>query len=127
MKALEKLNSLQKVVVSGEIGKAKGKWGGAEVSVVSKLPETSSDSFYPNPKYVVSEKFYLEISWMFEQLKEIFYSDKLLDYLDKYDFFDRLAKAANRGIENDSDDCKSILLEILREAQMIYGELVSNS
>lgn len=127
MKTIEELKRLNELIANNQIGKAKHLWGGADVAVVKEQPKTSPDGFYPDPFFVVSRKFSLEISWMFEQLRDAFYAEKLLDGCSKIEFFGRLARAANRGILRNEEDCSVICTEILEEAQQIYGEITSNS
>ena len=127
MKTIEELKKLNELIVNNEIGKAKYLWGGADVVVVKEQPKTNPNGFYPDPFFVVSAKFSLEISWMFEQLRDAFYAEKLLDGCSKIEFFGRLARAANRGILKNEEDCCVICMEILNEAQQIYGEITSNT
>lgn len=127
MKTIEELKRLNELITNNKIGKAKYLWGGADVAVVKEQPKKNSNSFYPDTFFVVSEKFSFEISWMFEQLKAVFYADNLVDYYRKNEFFGRLARAANRGIFRNSEDRNGICMEILKEAQQIYDEITSNT
>ena len=127
MKTIEELKRLNELIVNKEIGKAKYLWGGADVVVVKEKPRANPNAFYPDPFFVVSAKFSLEISWMFEQLRDAFYAESLLDGCSKIEFFGRLARASNRGILRNPEDCQGICLEILKEAQQIYGEITSNT
>lgn len=127
MKTIEELKRLNELITNNKIGKAKHLWGGADVAVVKEQPKTNPNGFYPDPFFVVSEKFSYEISWMFEQLKAVFYADNLVDYYTKDELFGRLARAANRGIFRNSEDLNGICMEILKEAQQIYGEITSNT
>lgn len=127
MKTIEELKRLNDVILNNKILKAKRAWGGADVAVVREQPEPISGGFYPDPFFVVSKKFSLEISWMFEQLRDAFYAEKLVDYCSKYEFFGRLAQAANRGIHKNNEDCCIICMEILKEAQQMYDEIKTNS
>lgn len=127
MKTIEELKRLEELIVNNKIGKAKHTWGGADVAVVKEQPKNHSNGFYPDPYFVVSQKFSLEISWMLEQLKDAFYAENLLDGCSKIEFFGRLARAANRGILINAEDCCIICMEVLKEAQQIYGEIASNT
>lgn len=127
MKTIEELKRLNELIINKKFEKAKHLWGGADVAVVKEQPKTNPNGFYPDPFFVVSEKFSLEISWMFEQLRDAFYAENLIDGFSKIEFFGRLARAANRGILINAEDCCIICIEILKEAQQIYGEITSNA
>ncbi len=127
MKTNEELKRLNELIINMKIGKAKQPWGGADVVVVKEQPKTNTNGFYPDPFFVVSKNFSLEISWMFEQLRDAFYAENLIDGCSKIEFFGRLARAANRGILRNAEDCCVICMEILKEAQQIYGEITSNT
>ncbi len=127
MKTIDELKRLNEVIENNKIRKAKQLWGGADVVVVKEQPKSNPNGFYPDPYFVVSAKFSLEISWMFEQLRDAFYAENLIDGCSKIEFFGRLARAANRGILRNAEDCCVICMEILNEAQQIYGEITSNT
>lgn len=127
MKTIEELKRLNNAILNDKIEKAAKNWGGADVAVVNRQPRVNPNSFYPDPFFVISTKFSLEISWMFEQLRDAFYCENLLDGCSKIEFFGRLARAANRGIFRNNEDCHVICMEILKEAQQIYGEITSNT
>lgn len=127
MKTIEELKRLNELIVNNKIGKAKHSWGGADIAVVKEQPKAHSNSFYPDLFFVVSANFSLEISWMFEKLRDAFYAEKLIDGCSKGEFFGRLARAANRGIFRNNEDCSVICMEILKEAEQIYGEITSNT
>jgi hypothetical protein len=117
----EKIDLLREIIWSKDITHEAKKtilFGGADISIVSKLP-TQKDSFYGDPLYVVT-KFSKEISWLIYQLKEIFNDD--LDYMNKYPFYGRLAKSANKSISINSENLKKILLDILDEAEKMSKE-----
>ena len=91
MKTIEELKRLNELIINKKFEKAKHLWGGADVAVVKEQPKTNPNGFYPDPFFVVSEKFSLEISWMFEQLRDAFYAENLIDGFSKIEFFGRLA------------------------------------
>lgn len=126
MKTIEELKRLKNAILDNKIGKAKELWGGADV-VVTEQPQKDINSFYPDPFLVVSQKYSLEISWMFEKLRDAFYAEKLIDGCSKLEFFGRLARAANKGIFRNGEDCNNICNEILKEAEQIYEEITSNT
>lgn len=75
-KVIEELDSLAKLVVSGQSGKAQP-WQGADVVVTNaiELGNPEVDSFYPSPRFVVTQ-YVGEVSWLFEKLALIFSNEK---------------------------------------------------
>ncbi len=114
-KRKEWLMILKQQIEEGFIQKAETEWGGADVAVVKEYPETRKDGFYPDPQFVVTS-FSLELSWVLEQLRDIF-SDAL-DYMNKYEFYGQLANAAVKYIEVHGDqNPKELLLAVVNEAE----------
>lgn len=97
----EKLTHLRDQVVAGAYGTARD-WGGADVVIgPPPRPVPKTDGFYPEPEYVVT-KHHRELSWLFEQLRDLF--NPHIDFANKYEFYGRLADAANSHLEEDGDD-----------------------
>jgi hypothetical protein len=121
----EQLDDLDAELASGAVPTAKSLWGGADVMIrkVAPRPKTG-DSFYPEPRVVVTEHAG-EISWMFEKLRDAFYSEDRLDGCSKIEFFGRLANAVLRAIaHSDPPPSGSILCAaVLHEAYAIYDEM----
>ncbi len=121
----EQLKFLSTELATGAIPKASRLWGGADV-IIQKCdpPPSSNDSFYPDPRYVVTEHAH-ELSWIFEKLRGAFYSERRLDGCSKIEFFGRLANAALRTISrSDLPPSASILCAaVLHEAFTIYDEM----
>lgn len=130
MKTIEEITTLRNLIQLSLIGKSERLWGGAYVAVVRNLPKKNPEvvEFYPDPYFVVSKHSGYEISWMFERLRDAFYAENLIDYCSKIEFFGRLARAANRGIEKteDSDVC-TVCTEILNEAERMYSEIMNGT
>ncbi len=117
----DKINRLREIVLTKDItnlSKNTRLFGGADVSIVSKLPDLKED-FYGNPQYVVT-KFSKELSWLIFQLKEIFTDE--LDYLNKYPFYGRLAEKANESIKLKGDNLNTIMTDVLEEAEKMSKE-----
>ena len=117
----ENINALREIILTEDIGKLSKKsplFGGADISIVAKLPD-KKDDFYGDPQFVVS-KYSKELSWLVFKLKEIFKDD--LDYLNKYPFYGRLAERAKKSIEFDSENLNNILLDVLDEADIMCKE-----
>jgi hypothetical protein len=91
------------------------KWGGADTGITDKeIPNTS--------KTVVVTDHYKELSWLFYKLRDAFTG--LIDYIDKYVFYERLAKRAQSYLDSNPDcDPKDLLYDVLDEANDIHKEM----
>ena len=117
----DKIDMLREFILTQDITKEAKKtilFGGADISIVSKLP-THKNSFYGDPLFVVT-KFSKELSWLIFKLKDLFNED--LDYMNKYPFYGRLAESANKSININSENLTKILLDILDEAEKTSKE-----
>ena len=70
-------------------------FGGADVLICKKAPHIDTS------KTIVETQFSKEISWLFEQMRDA-YKGKY-DYLSKFEFFGRMADAANSYIAEHGD------------------------
>ena len=118
------LANLSGEVRASRFERATRAWGGADV-VITTRPTTprDSESFYPPPRNVVTPSA-LELSWLFERLRDIF--SPVLDGTSKIEFYGRLANAANRYlakvdvvVQNPQD----LLLAVAHEAHSILDEM----
>ena len=126
IRVIEELDSLSKLVVSGLSGTAKP-WQGADVVVTNilKLGDTEVDSFYPSPRFVITDHVG-EVSWLFEKLAHIFANQENYSAW-KEEFFGRLGNMANRVIGRDAKtSIIDIQLAILHEAYAIFEEIQSD-
>lgn len=118
------LSVLSDQIQAGRFAKAGREWGGADVVLSRSSPEThSAESFYPQPRYVIS-LFALELSWMFERLRDLF--SPVLDGASKIEFYGRLANAANRyltRVDAASQTVQGLLLAVAHEAFAIRDEM----
>lgn len=108
----EQIEKLETLVRAGKVTKLAAStqpFGGADIMVVGKRPE-AKDSFYGEPTFVVT-KHYKELSWLINQLKEIF-SDRI-DFANKLDFYAWIADTANRSIADKGDQLDTMLLDVL--------------
>lgn len=113
-KRLEQLNVLPKTRKS---------WGGAGVVIAEVYPSTNSGCFYGKPRYVVT-KHALELSWVFGYLKNAFNAENLINCVNKYEFYGRLANAAIRVLKNNKDaSAHELCMKVLDEAFEIYAEI----
>jgi hypothetical protein len=98
-------------------------WGGADVVISPvSLEKASSGGFYPAPRTVVTQ-FSREVSWLFEQLRDIF--SGLLESDSKIEFYGRLANAAKNYQQrvNGGENAKDILRAVLYEAVVMLEEM----
>jgi hypothetical protein len=126
-KVIEELDSLSKLVISGLSGTAKP-WQGADVVItnVLKLGNSEVDSFYPSPRFVVTD-YVSEVSWLFEKLAHIFANEENYGAW-KEEFFGRLGNMANRVIGNDKNtNITDVQLAILHESYAICEEIQSDT
>lgn len=124
MTTLDELNRLQKILEVSPLPRAKGEWGGADVVITREAPPKRAEgAFYPDQRYVVSDHS-LQLSWLFEQLRDAFYAEERLDGGSKIEFFGRLANAANRCIQRSAPLTEhSLYAAVLHEAYAIYEEM----
>ena len=108
----DEVRALAARIANGEIGAARP-WGGADVSIVRRPRNGDPGSFYPDPNYVVT-KHVAELSWLFEQLRDIFYQLGGDIFAWKYDFFGSLAEASIFAIQMGKDETpEQLLLAVL--------------
>jgi len=124
VKTLEELNRLEKVLEEPRLPQVKREWGGADVGIKRKPPAKSANGgFYPDPRYVITEHS-LELSWLFEKLRDAFYAEERLDGCSKIEFFGRLANAANRCIQRSTSlTAHGLFAAVLHEAFAIFDEM----
>lgn len=80
-------------IEAGTIGKSQP-WQGADVVIVEVTPEPTVGGFHPDQRFVETENV-AELSWAFEQLRDIFW--KCEGYgLWKEEFFGRLGNVATK-------------------------------
>ena len=111
----DQLTRLRNQVLAGAIGTARD-WGGADVVIgPPPRPVPTADGFYPDRDYVAT-KHHRELSWLFEQLRDLFVP--YIDYMNKYEFYGRLADSANRFIVKYGDEeQRNVIQAVLHEAE----------
>jgi hypothetical protein len=121
MTSYSDLVALSGCIVKDEIGISKP-WGSADVCIVKRLPKINSGGFYPEPRFVVTDHG-LELSWLFEQLRDIF--KEIEDYgLWKEEIFGRLGNTANRYLtKSPTASARELLLAIMHETFSIIEEI----
>jgi len=114
-------------VEAGRFSRARRPWGGADVVISGTPPEpTGKPGFYPDPRYVVTQ-YDRELSWLFESLRDAF--SEVIDYQSKFEFYGRLADAADRYLIAESTEpqiAKGLLLAVLDEARALAKEWPPN-
>src|SRR4051812_39681583 len=73
----------------------------------------------PRPRAVITP-LAPELAWLFNELKAIF--SGTIDHISKYDFYGRLAEAANEQLAGnekkfDLEACQKLLFAVIREAR----------
>jgi hypothetical protein len=121
-----KLKEIGLLIKAGPIPQSPQYWIGADVQIVQKIEdEKRKPDFYPRNRVLVTP-YAGEFSWLFEQLRDVFYATRAIDYTSKEEFFGRLANAALRHIQKHGAEeltPKPILLAVLSEAFRILEEL----
>src|SRR5271166_4941521 len=118
----EKVEAITANVVAGRIGRSEP-WGGTGIVISATPPQPRAEpGFYRDPQYVVTP-YARQLSWLFNRLRGAF-SDAI-DYLSKFEFYGRLADAANRYNIADSTESQSVeglLVAVLDEAKLMAKE-----
>ena len=102
-------------------------WGGADV-VIGASPAPKSKGWWSNNDISIVTPYCKELSWLFIELRDIFYETPLIDYLNKYEFFGRLADSASKYMESVDDGIGNreiLLLAVHNEAEIILKEMLS--
>lgn len=117
----DKIFDLLKRVELGDIGKA-SPWQGADVVISKKAPSPSVSNFYPDPRFVETE-YVGELSWLFEQLREVFWnSDSYGEW--KEEFFGRLGNTATKFQSVCPDgSVRALLTAVIEEASAMVEEI----
>ena len=125
MKTLNALRQIEPLLASNPLPKAARAWGGADMAISpSSNQDVSSGGFYPAPRCVVTTHT-LEVSWLFEALRDAFYAENRLDGQTKIEFFGRLANAANRCLKkNAAPSAQELCAAILHESFAISAALL---
>ena len=103
-------------------------WVGADIAIDEKAPPKSTDWWPPQDDYVVTP-FCLELSWLFMELRDIFFDASLIDFSNKIEFFGCLADAAIRYMSTVDDgigNTEDLLMSTHKEAKSILKEMLSS-
>lgn len=121
-KVFSQLDQVTQDVQAGNIG-VHEVWGGADVGVLFEPIAKPWESFYPEPRWVITPSA-AEVSWLFFELYWEVFPD-WVDYLNKYEFVGRLANAANRYLDqvDGVESLPDLLLAIIAEARIMAKEM----
>ena len=115
------LVKLSTSIVNGQSGNSK-MWQGADVIITTESPAIAEGGFYPEPRYVVTAHA-SNLSWLFEQIRDIFMEIDDYGYL-KEEIFGRLGNTANRFLSKNPDaNVRETLLAVMHEAFAITEEI----
>lgn len=101
----------------------KNEWGGADVLITSSIKRKNEfKRNYPD-KICVLTRFSIELSWLFFKLRDLY--EHRIDYLNKYFFYGKLAKAANNYLMKCDKNKKiekreDLLMEVFNIAYSFY-------
>jgi len=126
-KALKDLTTLIGRIRNKEYKGTDELWVGADVAIDTKAPPRSTDWWPPQDDYVVTP-YCKELSWLFMQLRDIFYKCQLIDASNKEEFFGRLADAALAYMKTTDDgvgNCETLLLATHHGAEIILKEMLA--
>ncbi len=129
MRTIDELNRLTQILACPQLPSARHEWGGADVVITPMPPpEESEPGFYPEPRYVLTP-YSLELSLLFEKLRDAFYAEERIDGASKIEFFGRLANAANgyRQHATGPTSAHHLCAAVLHEAFAIYDEMEEGS
>ena len=99
-------------------------WNGARTVIARKRPDPLPlEEFYGPPLCVITPHA-RELSWLYGELRDAFYAEKLLDGCSKIRFFERLSRTALHAIgENGDIGAEELCSRTLDEAYRMYQEI----
>lgn len=120
-KSVPQLKKISSDIASGNI-RVSEPWQGADVEIRNNLPKVLTDSFYPAPRFVITEHVG-QLSWLFENLRDAFNNLEGYGFW-KEEFFGRLGNAATRYLSRQPNaKVEKILLAVMHEAFCIAEEM----
>ena len=104
-------------------------WGGADVLIITRMLKEHKEWLDNQPvvlsfgsttpmRRVVVTKYAIELSWLFIQLRELYY--ERINSVSKYDFYGELAQKAIDLINETDNKCSAdeLLFEVLRTSKI---------
>lgn len=121
MDVFAKLMLLSTEIVNGQ-SRNSALWQGADVVITSSAPNVEDGGFYPPSRYVATVHA-SELSWLFEQVRNIFIEINDYGFL-KEEIFGRLGNTANRFLaKNQEANADETLLAVMHEAFAIAEKI----
>ena len=119
----QKITRLKTKIQSNQIGSSES-WIGADVVITEVAPPPTNGGFYPDPRFVET-KFVKELSWLFEQLRDIFWKSEGYGAW-KEEFFGRLGNVATKFQSVCPEGSVSgLLTAVIEEASTMAEEIAS--
>ena len=117
----DQIQALLQKIEAGNVGSATS-WQGADVVILKKAPAPSQGNFYPDQRFV--ETTYVEeLSWLFEQLRDIFWNNEGYGAW-KEEFFGRLGNVATKFQSVCPEaSVKGLLTAVIEEAATMADEI----
>jgi len=120
MKLMTNLETISEKISSGKVGSAKP-WGGANVVICRQQPNSSTEGFYPDPNFVVTNHVE-KVSWLFEQIRDVFCKEDGYGYW-KEELFGRLGNVIDESYSDDPHiSADDLLHSIISEAIVMAAE-----
>ena len=122
--AVENVRKIQNKIDNEPYRNHKTLWAGADVSINSKNSSVKNNSHPFHSHLQINTPYAEQLSWSFYQMRDIFYSQNLIENISKYELFGRLAEVAcdYHRIYGDGNE-KDLLREISNEAMNILKEM----
>ena len=117
------LQKLQEFLESdAPLPKAKKLWIGARVIITLKPQNIQGDfGFYPAPFEIITP-YAQELSWIFNDLRDIFNKENLLNSMNKLFFYGELAECAAEKIKYEAS-ARDLCRAVVERAKEIYKEM----
>ena len=119
----ERLLELARVIATGTKPQSLHPWQGANVIITNTPMQPAPPEPASGGARVVVTMFHLELSWLFESLRDAFFAN--IDHASKIEFYGRLANAANRLLQllGENVDVRMLSLAVLHEAFAMLKEM----
>lgn len=120
----DELDRIEDALNAPSIPRAEEEWGGAGLIVTATAREPF-ESGYP---ICVVTPHAQELSWVIRELWTAFVQAGLLDYMSKYEFFERLGRTASECLAAEGHPSARILCEaVLAEARAILADMEADT
>ncbi|MEI2769906.1 MAG: hypothetical protein V9G98_03935 [Candidatus Competibacter sp.] len=113
------IKSLQEQIRSGDIGKSRPYWRGADVIISpERIPRERLAWTHADDAQVVTgdDALASSLAWLFSRLGQIV--SPLIDYMTKYEFYGEMAEGAIAAIDSNPENERAILEATIAEAEV---------